>query len=68
LGYARQNISTTAGTERNGVLFPLSGRHTNSSTSTITICANVRRQTANDDVAFDTSAVGMTMVVTEIGR
>jgi hypothetical protein len=69
IGFSYQKFSTVAGTERSGVLFPLLGRYTNSSTSTITLCANVRRSTADDYVVLDnTNANSMTMAITEIGR
>jgi hypothetical protein len=69
IGFSYQILSSTAGSDRTGVLFPLSGRYTNSSTSTISVCANVRRGTADDNVNFDyTNANSITMVITEIGR
>jgi hypothetical protein len=69
IGYSYQRFSTTGGGDRSGVLFPLTGRYTNTSTTTKSICANVRRVTADDNIVFDNgNQSSMTMVVTEIGR
>ena len=69
MGFSKQVFSSAAGGDRSGVLFPLSGRYTNSSTSPITVCANVRRDSSDDSINFDyTNASSITMTITEIGR
>jgi hypothetical protein len=69
IGFSYQIFSLVGGGDRSGVLFPLTGRYTNTSTTAKTICANVRRSTADDNIVFDNDNQGsMTMVVTEIGR
>ena len=69
IGFSYQIFSLVGGGDRSGVLFPLTGRYTNTSTTAKTICANVRRSTADDNIVFDNNNQGsMTMVVTEIGR
>ena len=69
IGFSYQRFSLVGGGDRSGVLFPLTGRYTNTSTTAKTICANVRRSTADDNIVFDNDNQGsMTMVVTEIGR
>jgi hypothetical protein len=69
MGYSKQVFSAAAGADRSGVLFPLSGRYTNTSTAAKTICANVRRDSSDDSINFDyTNASSITMIITEIGR
>jgi hypothetical protein len=69
IGFSYQKFSAAAGADRSGVLFPLLGRYTNSSTSVISVCANVRRGTADDSIAFDSgNPNSMTMTITEIAR
>ena len=68
MGYSYQKFTAT-NNNRSGVLFPLSGRFTNTGSVAVTVCANIRRGTADDNINLDnTNANSMTMIVTEIGR
>jgi hypothetical protein len=53
---------------RTGVLFPLTGRYTNSSTATKTIVVACRRNSADDSITITNSATSMWLRITEIGR
>jgi hypothetical protein len=55
-------------TFRSGVLFPLTGRYTNSSTSAKTITVGVRRDTADDNITITNSPTALWMRITEIAR
>jgi hypothetical protein len=53
---------------RTGVLFPLTGRYTNSSTAAKTITVAVRRDTADDNITITNSATSLWMRITEVAR
>lgn len=53
---------------RSGVLFPLTGRYTNSSTSTKQIQVGARRDTADDSILIDNTSTSMWLRITEIAR
>ncbi|MDP4807275.1 MAG: hypothetical protein NWR49_09195, partial [Crocinitomicaceae bacterium] len=51
IGYGYQMFSNLlGGSTRSGVLFPLMGRYTNSSTTSLTINVNVKRNTSDDNI------------------
>jgi hypothetical protein len=68
-GYQRFNDDAGGTNNRSGVLFPLMGRYTNSSTSTKEIQVAARRGTADDSISID-SGTGSTMWlrITEVAR
>ena len=53
---------------RSGVLFPLMGRYTNSSTSAKQIQVGARRDSADDSITIDNSATSMWLRITEVAR
>jgi hypothetical protein len=53
---------------RTGVLFPLTGRYTNSSTAIKTIVVAARRNSADDSITIANSSTSMWLRITEIGR
>jgi hypothetical protein len=53
---------------RTGVLFPLTGRYTNTSTATKTIVVAARRNSADDSITISNSSTSMWLRITEIGR
>jgi hypothetical protein len=53
---------------RTGVLFPLTGRYTNSSTDAKTIVVAARRNSADDSITIVNSSTSMWLRITEIGR
>lgn len=55
-------------TFRTGVLFPLIGRYTNSSTSAKSITVGVRRDSADDNITIVNNATSLWMRITEIAR
>ena len=59
------NIGTSG---RSGVLFPLTGRYTNSNTATKTISVAARRDAADDSMTIDNSATSMWLRITEVAR
>lgn len=63
---ANDNNLGTSG--RSGVLFPLTGRYTNSSTSTKQIQVGARRDSADDGIIIDNSPTSMWLRITEIAR
>jgi hypothetical protein len=60
------NGSGTSG--RSGVLFPLTGRYTNSSTSAKQIQVAARRDSADDSILIDNTATSMWLRITEVAR
>lgn len=61
-------INGSGGGTRSGVLFPLSGRYTNSGTSALTITVRVKRNSGDDPIrVFGNSGSGL-MRIQEIGR
>jgi hypothetical protein len=63
--YSRQS---TVNGNRTGVLFPLTGRYTNSSTTAKSIVVACRRDSADDSITIVNSATSMWLRITEIGR
>jgi len=53
---------------RTGVLFPLTGRYTNSSTAAKSIVVAARRNSADDSITIVNSSTSMWLRITEIGR
>ena len=61
-------INGSGGGTRSGVLFPLSGRYTNTGTSALTITVRVKRNSGDDPIRiFGNSGSGL-MRIQEIGR
>jgi hypothetical protein len=65
--YSRQS-TRSADTFRTGVLFPLTGRYTNSSTSAKSIVVACRRDSADDSITIVNSSTSMWLRITEIAR
>ena len=61
-------ITATGGGTRSGVLFPLSGRYTNSGTSTLSITVRVKRNSGDDPIRVFGNAGSGLMRIQEIGR
>ena len=61
-------IFASGGGTRSGVIFPISGRYTNTSTSGIAITVQARRGTADDNLRVYGSATSGYMRIQEIGR
>jgi hypothetical protein len=53
---------------RTGVLFPLTGRYTNSNTTAKSIVVACRRNSADDSISIVNSSTSMWLRITEIGR
>jgi hypothetical protein len=53
---------------RSGTLFPLTGRYTNSNTTSKSITITCRRDTADDSITITNSSTSMWLRITEIGR
>lgn len=62
------NDNGTGTSGRSGVLFPLTGRYTNSNTSAKTISIAARRDGADDSINIVNSATGMWLRITEVAR
>jgi len=63
--YSRQS---TVNGNRSGVLFPLTGRYTNSNTTAKSIVVACRRDSADDSITITNSSTSMWLRITEIGR
>jgi hypothetical protein len=63
--YSRQS---TVNGNRTGVLFPLTGRYTNSNTTAKSIVVACRRDSADDSITIVNSASSMWLRITEIAR
>jgi hypothetical protein len=61
------NQSTVNG-NRTGVLFPLTGRYTNSNTTAKSIVVACRRDSADDSINIINSSTSMWLRITEIAR
>jgi len=61
-------INGSGGGTRSGVLFPLSGRYTNTGTSTLTITVRVKRNSGDDPIRVFGNAGSGLMRIQEIGR
>jgi cytoskeletal protein CcmA (bactofilin family) len=67
-GWQMVNDNGTGTSGRSGVLFPLTGRYTNSSTTSKQIQVAARRDTADDSIIIDNSSTSMWLRITEIAR
>lgn len=67
-GWQMLNDNGTGTSGRSGVLFPLTGRYTNSNTSTKQIQVAARRDVADDSIIIDNSSTSMWLRITEIAR
>lgn len=70
ISYGHQNFNDDAGgsNNRSGVLFPLMGRYTNSSTSAKQIQLAARRISADDSITIDNSSSAIWLRITEVAR
>jgi hypothetical protein len=62
------STQSTVNGNRSGVLFPLTGRYTNSSTAAKSIVVACRRNSADDSITITDSATSMWLRITEIAR
>jgi hypothetical protein len=62
------STQSTVNGNRSGVLFPLMGRYTNSSTAAKSIVVACRRNSADDSITITDSATSMWLRITEIAR
>lgn len=67
-GWQKVNDDGTGTSGRSGVLFPLTGRYTNSSTNAVTIAVAARRDTADDSITIDNSSTALWLRITEVAR
>lgn len=67
-GWQMVNNSNNGTSGRSGVLFPLTGRYTNSSTSVKQIQVAARRDSADDSILIDNSSTSMWLRITEVAR
>jgi hypothetical protein len=67
-GWQMVNDDGNGTSGRSGVLFPLTGRYTNASTSAKQIQIAARRDTADDSLTIDNSATAIWMRITEVAR
>ncbi len=61
-------VNASGGGTRSGVLFPLSGRYTNSGTSALTITVRVKRNSGDDPIRIYGNAGSGLMRIQEIQR
>jgi hypothetical protein len=62
------SYQSTVNGNRSGVLFPLTGRYTNTNTTTKSIVVACRRDSADDSILITNSPTSMWLRITEIGR
>lgn len=67
-GYQNFNDDGPGTNNRSGVLFPLMGRYTNSSTSSKQIQLAARRISADDSITIDNSSSAIWLRITEVAR
>jgi hypothetical protein len=67
-GEITYSTQSTVNGNRTGVLFPLTGRYTNSSTAAKSIVVACRRNSADDSITITNSATSMWLRITEIAR
>ena len=67
-GWQMVNDNGTGTSGRSGVLFPLTGRYTNSSTSSKQIQVAARRDAADDSITIQNTATSMWLRITEVAR
>jgi hypothetical protein len=61
-------VNATGGGTRSGVIFPISGRYTNTSTSGIAVTVSAKRGGADDDIRIYGNSASGYMRIQEIGR
>ena len=62
------SYQSTINGNRSGVLFPLTGRYTNTNTTAKSIVVACRRDSADDSILITNSSTSMWLRITEIGR
>jgi len=67
-GHQQFNDDAAGSSGRSGVLFPLMGRYTNSSTSAKQIQLAARRISADDSITIDNSSSAIWLRITEVAR
>jgi hypothetical protein len=67
-GEITYGTQSTVNGNRTGVLFPLTGRYTNSNTTTKSIVVACRRNSADDSITIVNSSTSMWLRITEIAR
>jgi hypothetical protein len=67
-GEITYSTQSTVNGNRSGVLFPLMGRYTNSSTGAKSIVVACRRNSADDSITITNSSTSMWLRITEIAR
>jgi hypothetical protein len=67
-GEITYSTQSTVNGNRTGVLFPLTGRYTNSSTAAKSIVVACRRDSADDSITIVNSSTSMWLRITEIAR
>jgi hypothetical protein len=67
-GEITYGVQSTVNGFRTGVLFPLTGRYTNSNTTAKSIVVACRRSSADDSISIVNSSTSMWLRITEIGR
>jgi hypothetical protein len=67
-GWQKVNDDGTGTSGRSGVLFPLTGRYTNTSTSAKQIQVAARRDSADDSIVIDNSSTAIWLRITEVAR
>jgi hypothetical protein len=67
-GEITYSTQSTVNGNRSGVLFPLMGRYTNSSTGAKSIVVACRRNSADDNITITNSSTSMWLRITEIAR
>lgn len=67
-GWQMVNDNGTGTSGRSGVLFPLTGRYTNSNTTAKTIGIAARRDAADDSITIDNSSTAIWLRITEVAR
>lgn len=67
-GWQKVNDDGTGTSGRSGVLFPLTGRYTNSTTTAKTIGIAARRDSADDSITIDNTSTAIWLRITEVAR
>jgi len=67
-GEITYSVQGTTNGPRQGVLFPLTGRFTNTNTTAKSIVVACRRASADDNITITSSATSMWLRITEIAR
>jgi hypothetical protein len=67
-GEITYSVQNTTNGPRQGVLFPLTGRYTNSNTTAKSIVVACRRASADDSITITNAATSMWLRITEVAR